>query len=188
MTTILKPSPAVLAKVRIPDRDTEGTARWFAVHCQPCRERVAACNLANQSFKVFLPSREKTRRHARKLETIRAPLFPSYLFVELDLARDRWRSVNGTPGVIRLVSNRDTPAAAPRGVVESLIDACDKDGLIAWRPDLKLGQQVRVANGPFADLVGELAQMTDAGRVRVLLDILGGRTAVLLSHADIASI
>src|ERR1700694_1974440 len=73
--------------------------RWFAVQSLARRERWAAKHLRNQNFSVFLPCRRTTRRHARKLETILAPFFPGYLFVSLDLARDRWRSVNGTFGV-----------------------------------------------------------------------------------------
>jgi transcription antitermination factor NusG len=37
-----------------------------------------------------------------------------------------------------------------------------------------------VIGGPFADFVGELDQLTDSERVRVLLDIMGGRTRVVL--------
>jgi len=157
--------------------------RWYAVQCQPHRERGAAIHLANQDFQVFLPCREKTRRHARKIETVRVPFFPGYLFVELDLTRDRWRSVNGTFGVSRLVMQGEWPAPAPRGVIEALRDTCDESGLLRWQADLTLGQPVRVLTGPFTDFIGELDQLSDTGRVRVLLDILGGRTPVFLPRA-----
>ena len=42
-------------------------------------------------------------RHARKILNVRAPLFPGYLFVSLDLTRDRWRSINSTYGVLGLI-------------------------------------------------------------------------------------
>jgi transcription antitermination factor NusG len=48
---------------------------------------------------VFLPLREKTWRHAHRIEVRRVPFFPGYLFVALDLDHDQWRSVNGTIGV-----------------------------------------------------------------------------------------
>jgi transcriptional antiterminator RfaH len=152
--------------------------RWYAVQCQPHRERGAAAHLANQDYHVFLPYREKNRRHARKIETVRVPYFPGYLFVRLDLTRDRWRSVNGTFGVVRLAMQGERPAPAPRGVVEALMEACGEDNLMSLQAGLTAGQPVRVLIGPFADLVGELEQLTDADRVRVLLDILGARTPV----------
>jgi transcriptional antiterminator RfaH len=48
--------------------------------------------------------------------------------------------------------------------------------------DLSEGQQVRILAGPFVDLVGELEQLDDCQRVRVLLDIMGGRFPVLVSR------
>ena len=154
--------------------------RWYAVHCQPHRESAAAAHLANQDFSVFLPQQEKTRRHARKIEKVRRPFFPSYLFIQLDIGRERWRCVNSTFGVIRIVSQNERPAPAPRGVVEELMAACDEDGILRWKTAFSLGQKVRVVSGPLTELVGELDQLTDADRVRVLLDIMGGRTRVVL--------
>src|SRR5579862_8183633 len=76
--------------------------RWYAVHAQPFSELRAQGNLENQGFRTFVPKRHKTVRHARKLRTVESPFFPRYLFIVLDIERDRWRSVNGTFGVSRL--------------------------------------------------------------------------------------
>ena len=73
--------------------------RWFLVYARPKGEATARLNLAAQGFRAFLPQVRKTVRHARQLRTVRAPLFPRYLFVELDLARDRWLSIRSTIGV-----------------------------------------------------------------------------------------
>lgn len=159
--------------------------RWYAVQCQPNRERAAALHLANQTFQTFLPLRNKTRRHARKIEAVRVPFFPGYLFVELDLARDRWRSVNGTFGVARLVMQGDLPAPAPRGFVETLQSACAAIDVVEWRADLTVGQAVRLLTGPFAGLVGELNRMIDSDRVRVLLEIMGGHFPVSVPRYDV---
>ncbi|HEY0469738.1 MAG TPA: transcription termination/antitermination NusG family protein [Polyangiaceae bacterium] len=155
------------------------------MQCQPHRERGAAAQLANQDFQIFLPCLEKTRRHARKIETVRVPFFPGYLFVRLDLTRDRWRCVNGTFGVVRLVMQGEHPAPAPHGVIETLLNACGEDGLLDWQPKLMIGSAVKVLIGPFADFIGELEQLTDTGRVRVLLDIMGGRIPVFLARAHV---
>jgi len=161
--------------------------RWYAVQCQPHRERTAAAHLANQDFPVFLPLREKTRRHAHKIESVKVPFFPGYLFVQLDLSRDRWRSVNGTLGVSHLVMQGQRPLPAPAGIIEALQENCDDAGVLLWAADLVPGQAVRVLTGPFADLIGELERMTDTGRLRVLLDIMGGRTPVLLPRGTVVA-
>ncbi len=154
--------------------------RWYAVQCLAHRESAAQSHLENQSYSVFLPRRMKTRRHARKLETVLVPFFPNYLFVSLDVSRERWRSINGTYGVARLVMRGEVPAPAPVGVVEALRSACDERGVLSRSCELVDGQRVRILAGPFAELVGELERLDDSQRVRVLLDIMGGRFPVLV--------
>ena len=160
--------------------------RWYAVQCLSRREATASAHLQNQDFQVFLPRRQKTRRHARKIDVVLAPFFPGYLFVQLDLTRHQWRSVNGTRGVGRLVMQGDAPAPAPRGVIEALRDACDENGILRLLCDeLKPGQSVRILTGAFADFVGEIDRLDDAGRVRVLLDIMGGGVPVMLPKDNV---
>lgn len=106
--------------------------------------------------------------------------------MELDLTRQPWRSINGTFGVVRLVMQGDRPAPAPRGFVEALRDACDGTNIIKWRGECVPGQFVRVLSGPLAGLLGELDRMLDGDRVRVLLEIMGGRYPASLSRTDVA--
>ena len=80
--------------------------RWFLAHTLPKSERKAELHLGAQGFRTYLPQFQKTIRHARQLRTVRAPLFPRYLFVILDLERDRWLSVRSTVGVSRLFTTR----------------------------------------------------------------------------------
>ena len=75
--------------------------RWYVVHTRPHRERRAEANLLRQGNRAWLPQMERSRRHARRIETVRMPLFPGYLFVSLDMARDAWRAIDGTFGVRR---------------------------------------------------------------------------------------
>jgi transcription elongation factor/antiterminator RfaH len=162
-------------------------SRWYAVQCLSHREVAAASHLQNQKYQVFFPRRRKIRRHARKTETVLVPFFPGYLFVSLDLSRDRWRSVNGTYGVASLVMRGDYPARVPVGVVESLQQSCDEMSVVQWQPDLRPGQAVRILAGPLGDVVGELERLDGAGRVRVLLEIMGGRVPAVLPKEIVVS-
>ncbi len=174
-----------------PDRALAGGQRWFAVHCLPRREAGAQRQLENQGFHTFLPRCLKARRHARKLENVLAPIFPRYLFVVLDLDRDRWRSVNGTFGVARLVTMAgDRPQPAPRGVVEALIALTDGRGVLRFDGGgrLAVGQKVRILAGAFAEQIGLLRRLDDNGRVCLLLDVMGGRIGVTLPAAALAPV
>ena len=164
----------------------ESGERFFAVRTLAYREGGAASQLRAQGFRPFLPLISKSVRHARKFRLVRAPLFPNYLFVTLDLQRDRWRSVNGTFGVARLVMAGELPAPVPRGIVESLFELSDSSGLVQFDKGLKPGQKVRILSGPFADLIGELARIDAAGRVQILLSAMGATVPVTTSAAALA--
>lgn len=160
-----------------------GAERWYVVRSLPRQEAKAQFHLSRQDFSVFLPLMTKTVRHARQLRTVRSAIFPSYMFVALDLGRDRWRSVNGTSGVASLIMAHEAPEPVPVGVVEQLLDHLDDDGLVRFDRDLREGQSVRVASGPFASAVGCLERLDANGRVRVLLDIMGGKVPALLDRS-----
>jgi transcription elongation factor/antiterminator RfaH len=161
----------------------EGKERWFLVHTQPKSERKAELHLGAQGFRSYLPQIEKTIRHARQLRTIRAPLFPRYIFLVLDLARDRWISVRSTVGVSSLFTCEDRPVPVPKGVVETLIARTDEANLTVFDTGLITGQKVRILSGPFADFVGTLERLDAAGRVRVLLTMMGTAVPVALHRS-----
>lgn len=152
--------------------------RWYAVHCQRHGEARAATHLRRQGFVVFLPLHGRTVRHARRFRTVSAPFFPRYLFVRLTVGRDRWRSVNGTFGVSSLIMEGGLPLPIASGVVEALMAMADDAGMLSLDRSLRPGQTVRIATGPFAGLIGELAALDEKGRVKVLLDIIGKQVTV----------
>src|SRR5690242_6449294 len=134
--------------------------RWYLVHTRPNGERKAIFNLDAQGFLTFLPQIEKTIRHARRLKTVRRPLFPRYLFVKFDIARDRWTSIYGTVGVAGLLSQADRPVPVPVGIVERLL-ARHEEGITRLDRGLTPGQRVRILYGPFADLTATLTRLDE---------------------------
>jgi transcription elongation factor/antiterminator RfaH len=162
-------------------------ARWYVVQCLAHRESAAASHLGNQNYRVFFPRRRKMRRHARKTESVLVPFFPGYVFVSLDISRDRWRSVNGTYGVAKLVMQGEYPVPVPAGVVEALQLSSDELSVVEWRPEIRPGDAVRVVAGPFSNMVGQLERLDGAGRVRVLLEIMGGQVPAVLPEEIVVS-
>jgi transcription elongation factor/antiterminator RfaH len=166
-------------------RVLEGKERWFLAHTRPRSELKAEFHLRAQGFRTYLPQFRRTIRHARQLRTILAPLFPRYLFLILDLERDRWLSVRSTVGVSSLVTCEGRPVPVPMGVVESLIARSDGN-VTVFDPVIIVGQSVRILSGPFADFVGTLARLDDAGRVRVLLEMMGTAVPVALHRSALS--
>jgi transcription antitermination factor NusG len=157
--------------------------RWYAARTLHNRENSACFNLARMGFNTFVPRVWRTTRHARKTRNVMAPLFPGYVFVILDLSRDRWRSVNGTVGVATLIMGGDKPAPVPRGVVEALLAMRESSGAVRFDHGLQIGQKVRILSGPFAETLCRIEHLDDRGRVRVLLEIMGGQVVAQLDSA-----
>lgn len=150
-------------------------ADWFAVQTQPHAEQRAAMHLGRQGYGVFFPRYKKERRHARRKDVIEAPLFPGYIFVALDLAASRWRSVLSTFGVSRLVTAGNHPVPVPPQVMDNLQSRADANGLFSLsdEPVYHPGEALAITEGPFKDCVGLFAERDDQRRVILLLNLLG---------------
>lgn len=162
--------------------------RWYVVRTQPHAENKAVSHLDRQGFKTYLPRYLKKRRHARRVEIVRAVLFPCYLFVAIDRQTQRWRCISSTIGVSHLVCNGEEPAPVPDSVIAVLREREDEHGLIRLPPHPRFatGDKVRLLDGAFADCIGLFEGMKDIERVSVLLDLLGRKVRVLLG-ADLVA-
>jgi transcriptional antiterminator RfaH len=168
---------------------TQPGLHWYVVQTHPNSEAKAEAHLRRQGFQTYLPRCRKQRRHARRSEDVLAPLFPRYLFVAIDTARQRWRAIQTTLGVTRLVAFGDTPAPMHDGVVEQIRGREAEDGLIAISADAAFapGEAVLVKSGPLQSCMGLFDSITDNQRVAILLDILGRKTRVVLNLSSVAA-
>lgn len=160
--------------------------RWFVACTRPHQEATAAEHLRRQSYGVWLPRLRRTRRHARRFDTVLTPMFPGYLFISFDPAAEPWRRINGTFGVRHLVCGNGGPMPLPDDFVASLRDRSDGDVLCDQTAALAPGAPVRVIAGPFVDCIGTLVRTDGASRVRLLLRLLGGDIDTVLPTAAVA--
>jgi transcriptional antiterminator RfaH len=155
-------------------------SRWYVVHTQPQAEARALWHLRNQGFHCFLPRIVGLRRHARQVMRVLVPLFPRYFFVRFDLDVTSWRAINGSRGVVNLLTDGTRPLAAPVGAIESLVVKCDPQGVASLNVMgvFSAGRNVRIKSGAFAGQVGSITKILSEGseRVGVLLTLLGADT------------
>ena len=153
--------------------------RWYCVYTKQRAEIWARSNLWERGFEVYLPEYHKRRCHARRIDWVRAPLFPRYLFIRADLEERGAHSIVYAPGVQSLVSFSGPPALVPDSVISEMRTHEDTDGLI----DIDFGQgaasrfiqgeRVRVNRGALLDQVGVFQCREDDHRVVILLKMLG---------------
>ncbi|WP_424627558.1 transcription termination/antitermination protein NusG [Bradyrhizobium sp. SYSU BS000235] len=164
--------------------------RWFVVQTHSRAENKAVHHLSRQGFATYLPRYRKRRRHARKVDIVPTPLFPGYLFVAIDVAAQRWRSIASTVGIIRLVSNGSAPAPVPEQVVTILREREDEGGFVSLdqASQFSRGDRVRVVDGVFSSCLGLVDGMADGDRIAILLDLLGRKSRVILDSESVAAV
>ena len=162
---------------------------WYVVQTRPNAENKALQNLQRQGFDAYLPCYLKKRRHARRVETVAAPLFPRYMFVAIDMATQRWRSIQSTIGVATLVRRGDEPQPVDESIVRGLRLREDASGYVQLekRVPFHSGDKVRVLDGAFSECLGLFDGIADSERVTILLDLLGRKVRVLLNLDSVAA-
>ena len=135
----------------------------------------AQINLERQGFETYYPRFQKQRKHARRLDTIMAPLFPRYIFVKFDLEMDRWHAIHSTIGVKQLVSFGDKPGTVSQDIINDIRANENERGYINVykQSPFKKGDAVKMLNGPFSNIVGWIEKASDDDRVTILLGLLG---------------
>ena len=160
---------------------------WYLVHCKPNSVKLARQNLINQNFDVFLPMQKITKRKANQFQTILRPLFPGYLFVQLDSLAGQWRKINNTRGVARLVQLGANPCPLPDAVIAALLERCDSEHVLQKPGELEIGQKAEIFKGPFSGLIAEIIEVEPDSRVYLLLDIMGQETQIIVEPSIISA-
>ncbi len=142
---------------------------WYAAYTRCNHERVINKLLNEKGIITFLPQIiVPSRRKDRKI-LIKRPLFPNYLFVELNEARENWMKVFRTPGVVRICGN-GRPRPVPDDAIESIRIFVNSDRNIYPLPYLQKGSKVQVVSGPLAGAIGILVK-EDPKRRRLVVSI-----------------
>ncbi|MEX2650558.1 MAG: transcription termination/antitermination NusG family protein [Alphaproteobacteria bacterium] len=162
--------------------------RWYVVHTHAQGEERALGHLARQGFEAWLPRHRRRIRHARRAVAALRPLFPRYLFVQLDLAGEPWRSVLSTVGVAAVVGAEGRPTAVPEDVIADLRSRADGAGVVELGPahPFHRGDRLRFVAGALRDVEAILVAPTDAERVAVLLRLLGRDVRLTVPASDLA--
>lgn len=159
---------------------------WYLIYSKPQQERLALENLARQGYEAYLPLiRNRRRRGGRYVQAI-DPMFPRYLFIHLNDETDNWGPIHSTFGVSKLVRFGDLPARVPDDLVASLQAGEDEAGVQNLPPpDFRIGDKVRIVEGPMAGYEGIFHAKTSQERIIILLQIAGQSTRVQLAAGHI---
>ncbi len=164
-------------------------SRWYVAQTHSRSEFQALAHLRRQGFLTYLPQYLKKRRHARRVDAVRRPLFPGYLFINMDVERIRWRAIRSTVGIRSLICNGELPTAVPEGVVEGIRAHEDEGGLVpvVEPAPFEKGETVRISHGAIRGQVGLFDCESDEERVFVLLSLMGRQLRVRVPATAISA-
>lgn len=180
-------APSDVAQGLCPGAPTLATeCEWYALQTRPRHEKRVAQEVRARSIEEFLPlHRCRNKWKNGVVADVELPLFPCYLFAKVPL-RDRVRLLQ-LPGVIGFAVNSSRPTA----LAERDIDALRTLNLMSNaepHPFLKVGDRVRIIDGPLSGMEGILSRRKHELRVVLSLDFIMRSVAVEVGEFDIEPI
>jgi transcriptional antiterminator RfaH len=140
---------------------------WYLVQCKPRQDFRALENLQHQDYDCVLPRHRVEYLRKGQWKVQEEPLFPGYLFIELDTLHDNWMPIRSTRGVSHIVRFGSTPLAVPDDVVERL-----RHMEKASEPSIKEGDKVQIFWGNEHWLEAIFLARDGTDRVLLLLKFL----------------
>jgi transcription antitermination factor NusG len=162
---------------------------WYAVWTRARHEFTVREDLKAKGLEIFLPTvqRASQRRDRRKILTV--PLFPNYVFVHAELDKDRYLQVARTLGVVSVLGWQEkNPLWIPDEQIASVKILIDTTIPLAQHPYLRVGQWVRVLDGPLKDVVGLIQAVKGRRKLIVQIEMLHRAVSCELSAGDVMPI
>jgi transcription antitermination factor NusG len=165
----------------------EAAVKWYAVHVKSNQEKTCAAFLSDRNVEFFLPTYTVKSRRIDRRVTLAKPLFTGYLFVHIDPKSGERIQVLKAPGTVRIVGFGKGPTPVNEETIESiriLVGSGEKS--VRPHPLVKVGNMVRVVDGPFKGALGVLFQAPSRKpRLVVEVEFLGRAVAVPISEDQV---
>ena len=158
---------------------------WYAAYIKYNHERVVKKILSEKGIVTFLPEIiVPSRRKDRKI-LIKKPVFPNYLFVEINQVRENWMKVFRTPGLVRICGN-GRPTPVPDEDISSIRIFVNSERSIYPLPFLQIGSRVQVISGPLTGAIGFLIKQDHKRRRLVVsIELMGQSVAATLYDDEV---
>jgi transcription antitermination factor NusG len=148
--------PSVSSTLLTPDHPgLDVGSPWFALWTHSnCEERVRE-QLAEKSFRTFLPTVRDWSWRAGVRRLVSRPMFPSYLFVQHRIDKRSYIEIMKTKGLVRILGERwDRLEPIPCAEVEAIERIVKTPLPVMNHPYLKEGQRVRITHGALSGVEG----------------------------------
>lgn len=168
--------------------------QWYVVHCysgyenkvrHAIEQRIETMGMRDKIFDVIVPTQEEIEVKEGKRRNVERRVFPGYILVEMKMDEDSWYVVRNTPGVTGFVGMGNDPTPLRPEEVKAIMDRMEL-AEVQVKVTYKVGQKVRIIDGPFNDFIGTVAAIDmDKSKVRVMVNFFGRDTPVELDFLEV---
>ena len=176
-----------------PSESTEGPA-WYVIHCYSgyenkvrhnLEQRIETMGMKDRIFDVVIPTQEEIEVKDGKRRTVERHIFPGYVLVNMLLTEESWYVVRNTPGVTGFVGMGNNPTPLRPEEVSQIIKRMEAEAPTV-KVTYKVGERVRIIDGPFNDFRGVVAEIDmERTKVRVMVSFFGRETPVELDFLQV---
>lgn len=167
---------------------------WYVIHCYSgyenkvrhnLEQRIETMGMKDKVFDVVVPTQEEIEVRDGKRRTVERHIFPGYVLVNMILSEESWFVVRNTPGVTGFVGMGTMPTALRPEEVAQILKRMEAEAPTV-RVTFKVGERVRIIDGPFNDFRGVVSEI-DMGRtkVRVRVSFFGRETPIELDFLQV---
>jgi transcription termination/antitermination protein NusG len=171
----------------------EGPA-WYVIHCYSgyenkvrhnLEQRIETMGMKDRIFDVVIPTQEEIEVKDGKRRTVERHIFPGYVLVNLALSEESWYVVRNTPGVTGFVGMGNNPTPLRPEEVAQIVKRMEAEAPTV-NVTYKVGERVRIVDGPFNDFRGMVAEIDmERTKVRVMVSFFGRETPVELDFLQV---
>ncbi len=175
-------------------QNTTGERHWYAIHtyagyenavARNLRQRIDSLNMQEKIFNVLVPTEKKIKVKGGKRVEEEEKVYPGYILVEMIVTDDSWFVVRNTPRVTGFVGSGVHPVPLTQKEIDQLTGRMDNSKVV-HEINLAIDDAVKIADGPFKDMEGKVAEVdTERGKVKVLVAMFGRETPVELDFLQV---
>lgn len=176
-------------------RDTH--RQWYVIHtyagyedqvAESLKHRIETLDMKDKIFDVLVPKEKQIEIKGGKRRKVEKKIFPGYILVNMIMTKNSWYVVRNTPNVTGFIGTGADPVSIDEQEVEAILSRMKEDEP-KYKIDLEIGDQIRIADGPFKDMQATVKEVEhDKGKIKAFVSIFGRETPVELDFLQVKKI